>query len=255
MQKNSKTQTAIEELEVPTNLDAEILAQMRVDPNFDEPILHQVLRIAVYDEYHAYETYKKVIEKFGEITPFSNILEAEIRHYEELTTLLNKYQVPAPINDWEEKVDEPNSILEASEIAVAEEIDNIKMYDNLISYSKEYPDVLDTLYRLQAASYNNHLPALRQNVAKHLNVTAEKVDVNNIYQQYSNHNIEEALGKLDEFSVMASKFASGDVSQEDILKLLSNSNISFIGGALVGAVGATMFSQISKERKNSEEEE
>ncbi|RXJ67648.1 DUF2202 domain-containing protein [Halarcobacter ebronensis] len=255
MQKNSKTQTAIEELEVPTNLDAEILAQMRVDPNFDEPILHQVLRIAVYDEYHAYETYKKVIEKFGEITPFSNILEAEIRHYEELTTLLNKYQIPAPINDWEEKVDEPNSILEASEIAVAEEIDNIKMYDNLISYSKEYPDVLDTLYRLQAASYNNHLPALRQNVAKHLNVTAEKVDVNNIYQQYSNHNIEEALGKLDEFSVMASKFASGDVSQEDILKLLSNSNISFIGGALVGAVGATMFSQISKERKNSEEEE
>eukprot|EP00792_Barthelona_sp_PAP020_P000990 TRINITY_DN11645_c0_g1_i1.p1 TRINITY_DN11645_c0_g1~~TRINITY_DN11645_c0_g1_i1.p1 ORF type:complete len:252 (-),score=51.82 TRINITY_DN11645_c0_g1_i1:778-1533(-) len=243
-----------ENLVSSSNFDAELLAQMRVNPNFDEPILSQVLRIAIYDEYHAYESYKKVVEKFGAVNPFANILEAEVRHYEALATLANRYQVELPINDWENKIDEPDSILEASEVCVAEEIDNIKMYDNLISYSKEYPDVLDTLYRLQAASYNNHLPALRQSVAKHLNIEPQAVDIQNIYQDNSTHNIDEALGKLDEFSAMASKFASGEVSQEDLLKLLSSSNISFVGGALVGALGTTMFSQISKEKNNEDKE-
>ena len=249
MQDNSN-----ENLVSSSNFDAELLAHMRVNPAFDEPILNQVLRIAIYDEYHAYESYKKIVEKFGAITPFANILEAEVRHYEALATIANRYKVPLPINDWEDKIEEPNSILEASEVGVAEEIDNIKMYDNLISYSKEYPDILDTLYKLQAASYNNHIPALRQSVAKHLNLEPQDVNLQNIYQENSTHNLDEALGKLDEFGAIASKFAAGEVSQEDILKLLNSSNISFVSGALVGALGATMLSQVKKEDNIQEKE-
>ena len=52
------------------NNDADLLNTLRVDPNYDEPVLHQVLRIAVYDEYHAYETYRKVIETFGSHNAF-----------------------------------------------------------------------------------------------------------------------------------------------------------------------------------------
>jgi len=236
------------------NFDEEVLKGLRVDPNFEEPVLHQVLRIAVYDEYHAYETYKKVIEKFGEVPPFSNVLEAEIKHFQELAMLMEKHQVALPINDFEGKIDAPDSLLEAAEIAVAAEIDNIKMYDNLINYAKTYPDVLDTLYRLQAASYNNHLPAFRKEVAKYSNDT--NVNINQIHQQYSQHNIDEAMSKMDEFSQMASKFATGEVSQEDIMKLLGNTNLSFIGGALIGAIGAGVVSQVvkDKEEKNINEE-
>ena len=143
-------------------------------------------------------------------------------------------------------------------MGVAEEIDNIKMYDNLISYAKEYPDILDVLYKLQAASYNNHLPALRQAVAKHSNLNSNDINVDAIHQENSVHNIDEAINKMDEISAMASKFATGNVSQEDILKLLSNSNLSFIGGALLGAVGAGVFNQITKDKKentNEKEEE
>lgn len=248
MQEDIKQEEIVEQ--VQKNFDEELLLGLRVDPNYNEPILHQVLRIAVYDEYHAYETYKKTIEKFGSIPPFSHIIEAEVRHYQALMPLLQKYNVPAPINDWADKIETPNSILEASEIGVAAEIDNVKMYDNLISYSKEYPDVLDTLYQLQAASYNNHLPAFRNKVAEHIN---SAMDTNDIYQNFSMHNIDESIAKMNEFSEMATKFAAGEVSQEDMLKVLGNTNLSFIGGALVGAIGAGVLGQIIKDKQSEEE--
>jgi len=86
------------------NNDADLLVGLRVDPNYDEPVLDQVLRIAVYDEYHAYETYRKVIETFGNQQPFTSIIEAEIKHYEALTVLLEKYNVALPVNDWYDKI-------------------------------------------------------------------------------------------------------------------------------------------------------
>ncbi len=231
------------------NFDEELLTGLRVDPFYNEPVLHQVLRIAVYDEFHAYETYKKTIEKFGAVEPFTNIMQAEIRHYEALIPLLQKYGVPVPVNDWEGKIEVPNSILEASEIGVAAEIDNIRMYDNLISYAKNYPDVVDTLYKLQAASYNNHLFAFRQSVAKHSSLP---VDINAIYNQYSAHDTvpaqEDMSAKMNEFNQMAMKLSTGELSQEDIMKFLGNTNLSFIGGALAGAVGTMVFSQMAKEK-------
>lgn len=239
--------------ELFTNFDDEVLTTFKVDVNSEVPVLHQVLRIAVYDEYHAYETYKKVLETFGDTPPFTNIIEAEVRHYQALLNVLEKYQVPAPINDWEGKIEAPNSVLEACEIAVAAEIDNIKMYDNLIPHVQEYPDVLDTLYKLQAASYNNHLPAFRQAVAQHSQ--SDTVNLNDIHQQYSTHNLDDAIGKMDEIGQMVQKFSAGEVSQEDLMKMLSNTNLSFIGGALLGAVGAGVLSQIIKENENKSTQE
>ena len=116
MEENLDEQTKIEENLPTSNFDQELLDGLRVNPNFDEPIVDQILRIAIYDEYHAYENYRVIVEKFGNIPPFINVLQAEINHYEQLSHLLNKYQVSAPLNDWVIKVETPNSILEAAEI-------------------------------------------------------------------------------------------------------------------------------------------
>lgn len=241
-----------------TNFDEDLLISLRVDPNYNEEILHQVLRIAVYDEYHAYETYRKTIEKFGNVTPFSNIIEAEIRHFSALEPLLNKYGVPAPINDWYDKIEVPNTLQEACEVGVAAEIDNIQMYDNLLSYVSEYPDIQDVLYRLQAASYNNHLPAFRSCVQSYAN---QNVDINTIHQQFSAHpnpsipSNDEMMAKVNEFNTLAGRIASGEqISQEELLGLLSNTNLSFLGGALVGALGMGVFSQMTQKDTNEEEE-
>jgi hypothetical protein len=216
------------------NFDFELLKAGRVDENYDEPVLHQIIRIAIYDEYKAYETYKKVIEKFGVVQPFANIMQAEINHFEALSQIAQKYEVPLPMNDFEGKIQAPRSLLEAAEIGVVAEIENIKTYDDLIPHAVKYPDLLDVIYRLQAASYNNHLPALRQSVAKYSN---PDFGVNEPFSQA------QSADKINELNEMFAKFSKGEVSNEEIMKLLSNTNVSFIGGALLGAVGAMMLSQ------------
>lgn len=235
------------------NNDADLLSTLRVDPNYNEPILDQVLRIAVYDEYHAYETYRKVIETFGNQMPFTNIIEAEIKHYEELTKLLEKYNVALPINDWYEKIVLPNTLLECCEVGVASEIDNIQMYDNLLLYVDEYPDIQDTIYRLQAASYNNHLPAFRQCVISYTNVEPNLTDV---YENNTQHNAVEntqMLSKVDDFRNIATKLASGKVNEQDILKVFNSVDMASIGGVLLGGLGAMQLVKMMNDKKEEGE--
>ena len=75
------------------NLDEQLLISARVDINSPIPIRTQILRIAVYDEFKAYETYSKIIEKFGLVQPFVNIKEAEAIHYSALIQLMQKYNI------------------------------------------------------------------------------------------------------------------------------------------------------------------
>jgi len=235
------------------NNDANLLNTLRVDPNYDEEILHQVLRIAVYDEYHAYETYRKVIETFGNQMPFTNIIEAEIKHYEELTKLLEKYNVPLPINDWYDKIVLPNTLVECCEVGVAAEIDNIQMYDNLLLYVNEYPDIQDTLYRLQAASYNNHLPAFRQSVISYTNVEPNLTEV---YENNTQHNAVEntqMLSKVDDFRNIATKLASGKVNEQDVLKVFNSVDMASIGGVLLGGLGAMQLVKMMNDKKEEGE--
>jgi len=235
------------------NTDADLLVALRVDVNYSEPILNQVLRIAIYDEYHAYETYRKVIETFGNQMPFINIIEAEIKHYEELILLAQKYNVPLPVNDWVDKIVLPNTLLECCEVGVAAEIDNIQMYDNLLLHTDEYPDIKDTLYRLQAASYNNHLPAFRQCVVSYTN---QEVNLQDVYENNTEHNAVEntqMLSKVDDFRNIATKLASGKVNEQDILKVFNSVDMASIGGVLLGGLGAMQLVKMMNEKKEKED--
>jgi hypothetical protein len=53
--------------------------------------LEIALNEAIQDEYKACETYRLVIEKFGLIRPFVNIIEAENRHIQALVSVYRKY--------------------------------------------------------------------------------------------------------------------------------------------------------------------
>ena len=226
------------------NFDEKILVAQRVDPSFDEPIINQTLRIACYDEYHAYETYKKVIEKFGEVNPFANIIVAEQNHINATLAFLQKYNVEAPINDWSDKIEIPDTLVACCEVGVAAEIENIKMYDNLLSYTN-HDDIQDMFFRLQAASYNNHLPAFRSCVAQHYSNTQELAS-----PQSDTSNQEEMMAKMNEFKDLAAKIASGEADPAEITKLLSSANFSFIGGMLLGGAGALLATDmLSKDEK------
>ena len=162
---------------MPTSPNPSYLQGLRIDPASPVPALHQALEIALYDEYHARATYQKVIDTFGALLPFSNIVQAEERHINALLPLFSRYGATPPQDDWYGKVEIAPTPVENCEIGVAAEIDNIRMYDHLLSYVAE-PDVRDIFYRLQAASYNNHLPAFRQCVANHYGTGASAGQTN-----------------------------------------------------------------------------
>ncbi|PIE42699.1 MAG: DUF2202 domain-containing protein, partial [Gammaproteobacteria bacterium] len=49
---------------------------------------------ALDDEYKARATYRYVIDTFGPVRPFINIVNAETRHIQALIPLFHKYGVP-----------------------------------------------------------------------------------------------------------------------------------------------------------------
>lgn len=133
----------------------------QIDFQTPVPILHQALQIAIYDEYRAQATYQRVLESFGPVAPFSNIVHAETRHINALLPLLQRYQVPIPINNWYSNVVLANTLGENCELGVAGEIQNVQMYDHLLSYISQ-TDIRQTFMNLREASLSSHLPAFRQ---------------------------------------------------------------------------------------------
>lgn len=122
---------------------------------------------ALDDEYKARATYAKVIERFGPVRPFINIVEAEERHARALLALYERHGLEAPANVWadSDRIETPETLTEACRRAVAGEIENIEMYDRLLAAVEE-PDCRRVLENLQAASRDRHLPAFRRCVAR-----------------------------------------------------------------------------------------
>ena len=228
-----------------TNIDEALLISTRVDVNSQIPITSQILRIAVYDEFKAYETYTKIIEKFGLVQPFVNIKEAEAVHYAALIKLMEKYGVEVPLNDWASKIEIPNTLIECCEMGVAGEINNIAMYNNLLSHTLE-DDIKDVLFRLQAASFNNHLPTFRNCVLAHYN-NANSTNNTSINQ-------ENIMEKLGEYQVLMDDIMSGNIDENSISKIFSKLNLTMASGAVFGgAIIALLNNYMSKNNLNEQE--
>jgi rubrerythrin len=125
----------------------------------------EVLREALIDEYRAIASYQKVIDAFGPVRPFVNIIEAERTHVQALLPLFERYGVPVP--EATTAVQVPSSILEACRSAVEAEKANVALYDRLLS-ATQAPDVRAVLLRLQEASRDQHLPAFERCVAREI---------------------------------------------------------------------------------------
>lgn len=217
-----------------------------INPRSSEPILNQALKMALDNEFHAYEAYISVIEKFGVQTPFTNIVEAEQRHQKALIALFETHEVPMIDNRWIGAIEVPHTLEEAYVMGVNAEVANIQMYDMLLAYVGNYPDVQDVFYKLQAASFNNHLPAFQSHLDPNV-PSSQAVGMENVEQ-----NLDGMIDQMNELSSLAGKFANGQIAQEDILKLLSGSNASFLVGALIGAVGAGVLGKMIDTKDETE---
>lgn len=124
------------------------------------------LLMALDDEYKAEATYAAVIDKFGEIRPFINIIEAERRHAERAKAEMDRLGISYDAaNPYLGKLTAPQSVLAACEQGVAAEIENIALYDRILP-AVEDESVRATLTELQRASRERHLPAFERCVAR-----------------------------------------------------------------------------------------
>lgn len=135
-------------------------------------ILSEILLEAIQDEYKARASYRAVIQQFGDVRPFINIVEAEGRHIEALLPLFDKYAIAVPEDDWPNRVSCPESLTEACKMCVSAEIENAEMYHRLINAAENYPDVQAVLRQLQRASAENHLPAFERCLSRSDNFSA-----------------------------------------------------------------------------------
>ncbi|NVK20492.1 MAG: DUF2202 domain-containing protein [Methylocystaceae bacterium] len=135
--------------------------------------LEHVLCEALDDEYKARATYQAVLETFGDVRPFTNIVHAEDRHAKALEQLFARYGFAIPKDRWPEKIKLPEKLEDCVKLAVEAEIENADMYDRLLAQTSDYPDVQRVLLNLQRASQENHLPAFQRALERSSSLTAE----------------------------------------------------------------------------------
>jgi rubrerythrin len=126
-----------------------------------DPQTQQAMIEAINDEYQARAFYNAVIDKFGTIRPFINIVQAENRHVELWTYLFNQYGLPLPEDSFAGQIKAPNTLKEACKIAIEAEIANVQMYDQFLGFIEE-KDLKAAFTRLRDVSENNHKVAFER---------------------------------------------------------------------------------------------
>ncbi len=123
--------------------------------------LSSALITAIYDEYNARDTYQNVLNKFGQVRPFSSIVKAEEQHIQALVPLFSTYGLAVPAAPGG-GLAAPASVAAACSIGVQAEIANGQLYDDLMDGVSDYPDVQAVFRKLKAATMDKHLPAFQR---------------------------------------------------------------------------------------------
>lgn len=107
--------------------------------------LEEMLIYAIQDEYLAQAEYNAIIEEFGSIQPFSNIVLAEQTHINLLLPLFETYGIEVPVNNAIDSVVLPESITAALATGIDAETANIAMYNTFLAQT-DLPDDVKTVF-------------------------------------------------------------------------------------------------------------
>jgi hypothetical protein len=131
-------------------------AQTPLDPQTEQAMID-----SINDEYRARAFYNAVIEKFGEVRPFSNIVHSEGNHVNLWVNLFERYGVAIPPDEFAGQMSAPDSLQAACAMGVEAEIDNVQMYDRFLEFVTQ-PDLQAAFRRLRQVSEERHLKAFER---------------------------------------------------------------------------------------------
>lgn len=117
---------------------------------------------AIQDEYRAEAIYQGVLNDFGQVQPFVNVLSAEERHSSAIGRLFTVRGVVVPTStSTVAAVPHFAALAAACAAGVVAERENIAMYDDLLR--ADLPtDVRQVFSNNRSASVVNHLPAFQR---------------------------------------------------------------------------------------------
>lgn len=124
--------------------------------------LSDMLTYAIEDEYAARAEYALILDEYGVVRPFSNIINAETTHVAELTPLFAAHGVTIPEEPDFDGLHLPDTLQAAMETGVTAEILNIDMYRSFLAM--ELPDDVRTVFEQLLAASEKHLSAFERGV-------------------------------------------------------------------------------------------
>ena len=127
----------------------------------DSWTIEEMLEFAVEDEYMAKAEYEALIEEFGNVRPFTNIIKAEQRHIDMLLPLFEKYEVEIPVDDASDRILIPETLAETFAIGVEAEIKNIDMYKDFLE--TDLPEDIELIFERLMKASESHLRAFERN--------------------------------------------------------------------------------------------
>ena len=113
------------------------------------------------DELTALAVYNGVIEQFGEVRPFVNIMRSEQQHADAWLFMYERYGLDVP-NAPTVEVPTFATLADACQLSVDAEIANAALYDEQMSAFADYPDLAQVATALRNASEYNHLVAFQR---------------------------------------------------------------------------------------------
>lgn len=121
----------------------------------DQSELEEMLTVLINDEYKARAEYVALVDEFGELRPFTNLINAETNHVEALSQLFDAYDLDIPSDNGEDYAVIPTSLEEAYAIGVDAEIANIALYENYLDL--DLPIAVETVFENLMNASEKHL--------------------------------------------------------------------------------------------------
>ena len=196
---------------------------------------------ALDDEYRAYCFYT-LASPLDEM--FVHLQSAELSHINALKFHLQKLNVAIPENPYANTLTLPASLEEVIQTAIMRENENVALYNTLLANEQD-PEIIDTFYRLQAASFNQHIPALQNALIRVQNPIAQ----NPKNMQNTMEILNNGKDVLKETGAMIAQLKEGTLKQEQLESFLGRLNYSLIGGVIIGALGVAVFNEFLNQNK------
>lgn len=133
------------------NHDEPILRSRTIDPAAPFPIVHQAIRIALYEEFAARSFDARVVEAFGPRAPFPELVRADEQRIAALSGLCQRFGIPRPLDPFPQETRLEPSWLATCARAVAGRIATAQRYGALLARVAE-PEVRNVFLQLQSTS-------------------------------------------------------------------------------------------------------